>query len=124
MTHQDSKQTYYLIAIAIVVLIIFNAIYFASMGTDGNASAWITYGFMSISLLSIIAFNAIHFNKMEVKMRAVFNSVIYCIIELLVGVIILLINPETVVWTIVVQGTIFGIALIAQLMCLFIDNQR
>lgn len=94
------------------------------MGTDGNASAWITYGFMSISLLSIMAFNAIHFNKMEVKMRAVFNSVIYCIIELLVGVIILLINPETVVWTIVVQGTIFGIALIAQLMCLFIDDQR
>ncbi len=57
-------------------------------------------------------------------MRAVFNSVIYCIIELIVGVIILLINPETVVWTIVVQGTIFGIALIAQLMCLFIDDQR
>lgn len=124
MAHQESKQIRYSIAITIVLLIIFNAIYFASMGIDGNASTWITYGFMSISLLSIIAFNVIHFNKMEVKMRAVFNSVIYGIVELIVGIIILLINPETVVWTIVVQGTIFGIALIAQLMCLFIDSQR
>lgn len=124
MENQKSKQSSYSIAIAIVSLIIFNSIYFATMGADGNASTWITYGFMSISLLSLIAVNIIHFHKMEVKMRAVFNSILYCIIELFIGIIFLLIAPETIVWTLVIQGVILGIALIAQLICLFIDSQR
>lgn len=124
MDKQRSTQSYISIAAGIIVLIIFNSIYFATCGVDGNASGWITYGFMSVALISMMAISAINFHKVEVKMRAMLNSATYCIAELIIGIIFLIIAPETITWTLVVQGSMFGIALIAQLMCLLIDNQE
>ena len=75
--------------IHLIILALFNALYFGLGGTDHPASAWISYGFIHFSYL-----------MQKGKDRATYASSMYAItstyffIELIVGGIIIIVAPE------------------------------
>ena len=82
--------------IHLIILALFNALYFGLGGTDHPASAWISYGFIHFSYLMMIL---TPFITQKGKDRATYTSSMYAItstyfiIELIVGGIII-VAPE------------------------------
>ena len=83
--------------IHLIILALFNALYFGLGGTDHPASAWISYGFIHFSYLMMIL---TPFITQKGKDRATYASSMYAItstyffIELIVGGIIIIVAPE------------------------------
>lgn len=83
--------------IHLIVLALFNALYFGIGGTEHPASAWISYGFIHFSYLMIIL---TPFITQKGKDRATYASSMYTItsayffIELVLGGIIIIVAPE------------------------------
>ena len=83
--------------IHLVVLALFNALYFGIGGVDHPASAWISYGFIHFSYVMVIITPYI---TQKGKDRATYAASMYTItsayfaIELIVGAIIIIVAPE------------------------------
>ena len=83
--------------IHLIVLALFNALYFGLGGTDHPGSAWISYGFIHFSYLMMIL---TPFITQKGKDRATYASSMYAItstyffVELIVGGIIIIVAPE------------------------------
>lgn len=83
--------------IHLIILALFNALYFGLGGTDHPASAWISYGFIHFSYLMM---TLTPFITQKGKDRATYSSSMYAItstyffIELIVGGIIIIVAPE------------------------------
>ena len=83
--------------IHLIVLALFNALYFGIGGVDHPASAWISYGFIHFSYVMVIITPYI---TQKGKDRATYATSMYTItsayfaIELIVGAIIIIVAPE------------------------------
>jgi len=83
--------------IHLIVIVLFNALYFGIGGVDHPASAWISYGFIHFSYLMVIITPYI---TQRGKNRATYITSMYAItsayffIELVAGIIIIIISPE------------------------------
>ena len=83
--------------IHLIVLALFNALYFVIGGVDHPASAWISYGFIHFSYVMVIITPYI---TQKGKDRATYAASMYTItsayfaIELIVGAIIIIVAPE------------------------------
>lgn len=83
--------------IHLIVLALFNALYFGIGGVDHPASAWISYGFIHFSYVMVIITPYI---TQKGKDRATYAASMYTItsayfaIELIVGAIIIIVAPE------------------------------
>lgn len=83
--------------IHLIVLALFNALYFGIGGVDHPASAWISYGFIHFSYVMVIVTPYI---TQKGKDRATYAASMYTItsayfaIELIVGAIIIIVAPE------------------------------
>lgn len=83
--------------IHLIVLALFNALYFGIGGVDHPASAWISYGFIHFSYVMMIITPYI---TQKGKDRATYAASMYTItsayfaIELIVGAIIIIVAPE------------------------------
>lgn len=83
--------------IHLIVLALFNALYFGIGGFDHPASAWISYGFIHFSYVMVIITPYI---TQKGKDRATYAASMYTItsayfaIELIVGAIIIIVAPE------------------------------
>lgn len=85
------------ILIHLIVLLLFNALYFGLGGVNHPASAWISYGFIHFSYIMIIITPYI---TQRGKDRGTYTASMYIItstyftIELIVGAIIIIVAPE------------------------------
>ena len=83
--------------IHLIVIALFNALYFGIGGVDHPASAWISYGFIHFSYVMVIITPYI---TQKGKDRATYAASMYTItsayfaIELIVGAIIIIVAPE------------------------------
>ena len=83
--------------IHLIVVALFNALYFGIGGVDHPASAWISYGFIHFSYVMVIITPYI---TQKGKDRATYAASMYTItsayfaIELIVGAIIIIVAPE------------------------------
>lgn len=83
--------------IHLIIIALFNALYFGIGGIDHPTSAWISYGFIHFSYLMVIITPYI---TQRGKNRATYITSMYAItsayffIELVAGIIIIIISPE------------------------------
>lgn len=101
--------------IHLIVLALFNALYFGLGGVNHTASAWIAYGFIHFSYIMMIVTPYI---TQKGKDRATYAASMYTItstyfiIELIVGAIIIIVAPEGYKFSLFSQLIIAAIYLI------------
>ena len=115
------KQNVLWIILDLIFLIIFNAMFFILGGTEHRVSVWISYGFVHFAYMMLLLTPAV---TRKGKSAAVFGFSIYSIssfyflLELGVGVVFILVAPESYKAALLVQlciAGIYGIALIANM---------
>lgn len=107
----------------LVIIGSFNAIYFAFQSADSKPSEWITYGFMNLSIIYTVIIASLNYHKSDVKMSNTIIGVIYCVVQMVLGTILLLIAPESALWVLLLQLAILGIALGVNLSYLIMDRR-
>ena len=110
-----SKKSILWILLDLIFLAVFNAIFFVAIETKQPASVWISYGFIHFSYLMVIATPLL---IRKSSSASVFGFSLYSIsatyffIEFVLGVIFILIKPESYKFTLIVQIIIAAIYLI------------
>lgn len=101
---------------ALVLLILlgaFNGFFFLFADSDTvNMAQWITYGFINYALFSPFIFSVVQYRRSENMATILAVSIIYMIVELIVGITILLIAPEGFKVPLFIQGLITAVELI------------
>jgi len=109
------------ILLDLIFLVIFNAVFFVAGGFAHNVSAWISYGFIHFAYLMLLITPVF---ICKGKSMAVFGfslysvSSVYFLVELVVGVVFILIDPESFKAALLVQlciAGLYGIALISNM---------
>ena len=100
------------IVLSLIFLVIFNAIFFAVGGTVHNMSTWISYGFIHFAYFMLLLTPSL---IRKGKSSAVFGfalssiSTVYFLIALAIGVIFILISPESHIVALLIQLCIVGL---------------
>lgn len=113
----------YVVVIELIVLICFNVVFYLFNGTGNSTSMWVTYAFVNIALILPFLISALKFRKSDMSASAILISGIYCFVELIVGIILLIINPESWIWPFVLQFIILSIAAVLVFSYLAIDKK-
>lgn len=96
----------------LIFLIIFNAVFFVAGGFDHKLSVWISFSFINFAYLMLLITSVL---IRKGKSEAVFGfslymvSSVYFLVELVVGVVFILINPDSFKAALLVQLCIAGL---------------
>ncbi len=112
-----------LIIIGLIIIACFNVVFYLINGTDCSASTWTTYAFVNLALLTPFLISFIKFKKSDMSASAILISSIYCVVELIAGIILLVVNPESWIWPFVLQFVLLCIAAVLVLSYLAIDKK-
>lgn len=107
------------IIICLIFLIVFNLLYFLIGGTEQTTVNWLSYGFINGAYLWLLAtpvFSS-RLSGMTVLSGTLYlTASFYFYIELITGLVIMWIQPESFAWPLAIQSTIMGIFIIVQCM--------
>lgn len=99
------------IVLCLVFLAVFNLLFFIITGTDNTISTWISYGFIHLSYLCVLAtplFCRKNDGESVLTMTLYTETFRYFLLELLVGVILLPINFDNYIWSLIIQALGFA----------------
>lgn len=99
----------------LVLLLVFNVVFFAVGGTEHTASIWLSYGFMHFAYIMVILTPLLTRKSVALPvlgMTIAGISSVYFIIELITGVVFILLKQESIKAALVVQIIIAGIYLV------------
>lgn len=105
----------------LIFLVVFNVLFFVFGGVNHETSVWISYGFVHFAYIMLIV---TPFLIRKSSSASVFGFSLYAIsstyfmITFIVGVLFILIHPDTYKWSLIVQVVItgfYGIMLISHL---------
>jgi hypothetical protein len=100
------------IALELIFLIVFNALFFIIGGVDHKISVWISYGFIHIAY-AMVALTPVFTNKtksnMVLGMSLYSVSLVYFIVEFVIGLLFILISLNGWKTTFLVQLVLVGI---------------
>lgn len=119
------KSTILRIIISLVFLILFNVCFFLLGGTEHNLSVWISYGFIHLAYLFVLLTPLMtRANRGEAILSGSLwlRTVTYFFLELTVGLVFIFIHPESIVWPVLVQGTMFAVFLVLLLMSVLAND--
>lgn len=111
----NKKRVVLGILMDLVLLIVFNVIFFAVGGAEHTASIWLSYGFMHFAYIMVILTPLLTGKSVALPvlgMTIAGVSSVYFIIELITGVVFILLNQESIKAALVVQIIIAGIYLV------------
>ena len=95
----------------LIFLIVFNVVFFVVSGTTHETSVWISYGFIHFSYIMLLI---TPFLIRKSNSAAVFGFTLYSIsssyffLSFVVGVIFILVHPDTYKWSLIIQVIIAG----------------
>lgn len=107
-----NKKNIFQVLLNLVFLVIFNIVFFVAGGIQHEVSAWIAYGFIHFAYITL---TIVPFFVRKSSSAAVFGlslysiSVAYFIIEFIIGLIFILVQPEGYKVSLIVQIIIAGI---------------
>lgn len=113
------------IIIGLIFLIGFNVMFFLLGGTERTTSEWVCYGFIHASYLCLLSTPLLcNSGKGETVLSAslYLRALFYFFTELAVGIGFLLYNPESATWPVIVQGALFMVFIILQLMSVLAND--
>lgn len=107
------------VVIGLLVLTLFNVLFFLFGGTQRSTTEWVCYGFIHIAFFCL-AFTHLFFRarKGETVLTASLHlwAIAYFIAELATGIVFLWYNPASPFWPVAVQSTLLVIFLVFQMM--------
>lgn len=109
----------YNLLILTTLLACFNILFFLAAGFEHSISVWINYGFINLSILFPFMISVFKWKRSDVQLSAVFMACIYCVIELVAGIIMILVDPQNYLWSVMINGilfTVFFVSLIVMAM--------
>jgi hypothetical protein len=109
------KKNVLKIVLVTVFLLLFNVIYFMAEGTGRTASCWIAYGFIHASYLLLVFSGLIAGREgktVELALPVYGISLTYFVINLLVGIVIIVVSPERIKLSLIVEILMLGIYLV------------
>ncbi len=95
-----------------IFLVVFNVIFFWVGGTDHPISVWVSYGTIHLAYLFLVFAPVLtpRCDRSDILVSSVqFVSLIYFLVELVVGVIFILIASETYMAAVLVQMILFAV---------------
>ena len=113
-----NKKTVLSLVLDLIFLVVFNVIFFVLGGAEHPASVWIAYGFIHLSYLMILAtsFLAPKGSQKTILSLPLYSvSTTYFLIEFVVGLVFILVAPESYKGSLVVQLILAGIYAIIML---------
>jgi len=119
---KNRKMSVLWIVLNLIFLIVFNVFFFILGGTEHNSSVWISYGFIHFSYLMLVLTPIL---TRKGKSSAIFGFALYSIsatyffVALIMGIIFILIAPESHTAALLIQlsiAGIYGIILIANML--------
>ncbi len=116
------KKTILWILLDLIFVLIFNTIFFTVGGADHPVSVWLSYGFMHFSYFMVILTpfllrKSTVSNVLGLSIYSV--SSFYFIIEFIVGIVFILIRPDSIIAALITQviiAGVYGIMLIINLL--------
>lgn len=107
------------IIIALVFLVLFNALYFVIGGANQSAVNWMSYAFIHVSYLLLLSTPTLcpHCNGQTVLIASLYlRALLYFFTELVVGIVMILLGIQNIALPLVVQSVLLALFLILQLM--------
>lgn len=107
-----NKKSVLWILLDLVFLIVFNTIFFVAGGTDHPASVWLSYGFIHFAYIMVLV---TPFLTRKSSSSAIFGFALYAVsatyfmVEFVVGLIFILIKPESIKAPLIIQIIIAGV---------------
>lgn len=106
------KKTILWILLDLVVLAVFNSLFFVIGGTDHEKSVWISYGFIhfAYAMLLITPLLIRNSSSSSVFGYSLYSiSSVYFIVEFVIGLVFIIVNPYTIKAALIIQVIIAGI---------------
>lgn len=106
------KKTGLWIALDLIFVVLFNVVFFALLGGKHPASVWIAYAFIHIAYIMVVVTPFLARKGRDAHLfgtTIASISTVYFIAALIAGIIIILIRPKTVKWTMIVEVVMTGI---------------
>ena len=119
------KSKIFKIIISLLFLAIFNVIFFVVGGTERTSVEWFSYGFITTSYLLLLATPLFYSSKKGLAIleyTLYLNATVYFFVELVVGVLFIIFQPDSTVWPIIVQSVLLVTFLIVQLSSAVANN--
>lgn len=113
-----NKKTVLSLALALIFLIVFNVVFFVLGGAKHPASVWIAYGFIHLAYLLIVATPLLNPKGAQgailgLPLYAISTG--YFLVEFVVGVVFILIAPQSYKGSLLVQLILAGVYAAAML---------
>ena len=106
------KKSVLWILLDLVFLIVFNVVFFVLGGKEHPASVWLSYGFIHFAYIMLLITPLLvrqSKNSAVLRFPIVSISAIYFIVAFIVGVVFIIIHPDSIKIALVVQVIIAGI---------------
>lgn len=113
------KKNIFKVIIALIFLVLFNLLFFLIGGTQQSDVNWTCYGFIHVAYLCILITPLLSKSKkgLEVISYSLYlRATFYFFTELVVGVLCMVIAPESITWPLIIQSVLLAIFLILQFM--------
>lgn len=107
-----NKKTGLWIALDLIFVIVFNVIFFTICGGKQPASVWIAYVIIHFAFIMVVITPFIIRKGRDAQLfgnTIALVSSIYFVVTLIAGIIIIVIQPKTVKWTIIIEILMAGI---------------
>jgi len=111
------------IVISLVFLVIFNVIFWGN-GSSHSEANWCSYGFATFAYLCLLATPVLARGSCSAILEGSLwlRAIYYFFTELIVAVICMLIDPESIKWPLIVQGILAAIFIVLQLMSVLAND--
>lgn len=113
------------VIVALVFLVLFNVLFFVLGGTKQSDVNWLSYGFIHAAYLMVLITPLFESktNGMTVLSASLYlRAISYFFVELVIGLIFIAVQPETIVWPLIIQCVCIAIFLILQLMSVMAND--
>lgn len=102
------------IIICSVFIVVFNVSFFLLKSSEVYGATWISYGFIHVAYIGVLLTQFLDEKHEEVSLSLSSHlvSIIYFIVELIIGIIFIIVNPVGFKAALILQLILFGVCLI------------
>lgn len=106
------KRVVYLTIVSLIFIIVFNVVFFVVWGSKHPLSGWISYGFIHLAYIMMLTtpfFTPKSSNAAVLGATSEYISIVYFIVELVIGSIFIVIKSESYIAALLVQLIALGV---------------
>ena len=119
------KSSLLKVTIALVFLVLFNALFFLLGGTEQSSVNWVCYGFIHAAYICLMATPLLCSSGKGLTVLSAtlyLRGLFYFFTELVIGVVCIVIAPQSMMWPLVIQSLLLAVFVMLQLMSVLAND--